>query len=441
MKQFHLIGIKGAGMSSLANLLNDLGHYVQGSDVKEYFFTEDMLKSKNIKILPFNKNNIKKDFIIIVGNAFIDNEESRQAKKLGCLMYDYNQYLAKLCADYFSIAVSGSHGKTTTTNLIHQILIGKIPVNYIIGDGHGGGNKSSEHFIFEACEYKRNFLHYHPNIGVVTNIDYDHPDYYKDIDDVKDAFKDFINQSSLVVYNGDDKLLKNLIPCDKKTISFGLNSDNDYHAENFSNNDRYTYYDLYIKKRFIGKIKIPMFGIHSIYNSLCAIAVTMEIVPDINYIKKRLEQFKTGKRRFEEFVFDKQIIISDYAHHPKEIISTIEAVSVKYPYKKIVIYFQPHTFTRTITFLEDFAKALSLADKVYLREIFSSAREKENIISVNSLAQLIKNSSVINDESYIEEFKKINNSVIIFMGAGDIDRYCEKYIDNLKNNNIFSQTS
>jgi len=278
-------------------------------------------------------------------------------------------------------------------------------------------------------------------MGVITNIDFDHPDYYKDLKDVKDAFRDFIKQSEIVIYNGDDKSLSNVIPKEKKAISFGLNSDNDYYAENFSNNERYSYYDLYIKKRFIGKIKIPIFGIHSIYNTLCAIAVTRQIIPDINFIKNRLLNFKTGKRRFEEYKFDKQVVISDYAHHPKEIISTIDAVSVKHPYKKIVIYFQPHTYTRTIAFLNDFAKALSLSDKVYLREIFSSARENENIISINALAQVIKNSTVINDDSYIDVFKKINNSVIIFMGAGDIDRYCTKYIENLKNNNIFRQTS
>ena len=354
---------------------------------------------------------------------------------IGCTVYTYNQFLAKLCNDYFSIAVSGRM-ENNYDNLIYQILINKIPLNYLIGDGNGGGHKTSKYFVFEACEYKRNFLHYYPKIGVITNIDYDHPDYYKDIDDIKEAFKDFINQSEIVVYNGDDKILKEIIPKGKKNISFGFNKDNDYYAENLSNNENYSYYDLYIKKRFIGKIKIPLFGNHSIYNSLCAIAVTMEIIPDINYIKNQLVHCKTGKRRFEEYLFDKQIIISDYAHHPKEIISTIEAVSVKYPYKKIIIYFQPHTYTRTLAFLDDFVQALLQADKVYLREIFSSAREKDFIISVNALAKLIDNSVVINDDSYIDEFKKLNNCVIIFMGAGDIDRYCMKYIDYLKNNNI-----
>jgi UDP-N-acetylmuramate--alanine ligase len=441
MEVYHLIGIKGAGMSSLACLLQDLGYCVQGSDVNEYFFTEANLAQRKIEILPFNKDNIKKVDNIIVGNAFENNIEHKEALALGCKIFTYNEFIGALSKKYFSIAISGSHGKTTTTNIIKQILALDYPVNYLIGDGQGGGNKASKYFVFEACEYKRHFLYYEPKIAVITNIDYDHPDYYHDIYDVQDAFKKFLKQAEIVVYNGDDPLIKLIIGNNKTKISFGLNNDNDYYAENISNNERYSYYDLYIKKRFIGKIKIPMFGIHSVYNSLCAIATTNQILDDVAKVKTYLAQYKSGKRRFEEHFINKQIIISDYAHHPKEISATIEAVSVKYPYKKIIVYFQPHTYTRTSTFIHAFAEALKIADFVYLREIFASAREHDKKASVNDLAKLIDNSKVINDESYIEEFKKFNNSVIIFMGAGDIDKYCTNYLNKVKNNHKFTQTS
>ncbi|QVK19490.1 UDP-N-acetylmuramate--L-alanine ligase [Mycoplasmatota bacterium] len=437
MLKYHFIGIKGAGMSSLACLLSDYGHFVQGSDVKEEFFTSKNLELRKINIYPFNEENINKELIVIVGNAFIDNVEHQKAKELGCEIYTYYEFLGKLSKKFYSIAVSGSHGKTTTTNLIRQILSKNEKINYLIGDGQGGGNHESELFVFEACEYLRHFLHYFPDIAVVTNIDYDHPDYYKDILDVQSAFKQFIIQSDMVVYNGDDELLKEIIPDNKNKTSYGLKSTNDYYAENISNDHHYTYYDLYIKNKFIGKIKIPLFGIHSIYNSLASIVTSTLLNQNMEDIKECIANFERSKRRFEEHTVDNQVIISDYAHHPKEIKATIEAVNAKYPFKKKVIYFQPHTYTRTITFLKDFAEALSLVDKVYLREIFSSARETNKTISVNDLAKIVNDCEVINDISYIETLKSHEKSVIIFMGAGDIDKYCMIYLDSIKNNNNF----
>lgn len=441
MLKYHLIGIKGAGMSSLACFLADYGHVVQGSDVLEQFFTQKNLELKEINILPFAKKNIDKEFIIIVGNAFIDNEEHLEAKNLGCETYTYYEFLGLLSKKFYSIAVAGSHGKTTTTNLIRQLLSFPREINYLIGDGYGGGNNQSELFVFEACEYKRHFLYYFPNIAVLTNIDYDHPDYYQDISDVQDAFKQFIKQSDILVYNGDDKLLSEIIPSEKQKIAFGLNNKNDFYAENISNDNNNTFYDLYKNNKFLGKIKIPLFGIHSVYNSLAAISLSSIFSENLNIIKEKLSKYNKSKRRFEEQIIGNQIIISDYAHHPTEIKATIDATSVKYPFKKIIIYFQPHTYTRTISFLKDFSDVLSLADKVYLRDIFSSAREIEKTISIFDLAKLIDNCEVINDNSYIDKFKKHPNCIIIFMGAGDIDKNCNLYMDILKKNDNFSKSS
>ncbi len=437
MSHYHFIGIKGAGMSSLACLLSDFGHTVQGSDVLEDFFTTNNLELKKIKIFPFDEKNIKKGIIMIVGNAFLDNEEHQKAIELGCEIYTYYEFLGKLSKSFQSIAVSGSHGKTTTTSLIYQILSKQKDINYLIGDGQGGGNSESNLFVFEACEYQRHFLHYFPKVAIITNVDYDHPDYYKDIKDVQSAFKQFMIQSDVIIYNGDDPYLTEIIPAHKQVISYGLNKHHDYYAENISNDHHFSYYDLYIKNKFISKIKIPLFGMHSVYNSLAAIVTCQLFIDDINVIKMALTEYHKSKRRFEEQVCSDQVIISDYAHHPKEIASTIEAIRCKYPFKKIIIYFQPHTFTRTISFLKDFATQLSLADKVYLRKIFSSARENEQTISVYDLAKLIEGCEVINDDSYLNELKNHKNSVIVFMGAGDIDKYCTIYIDSFKNNHKF----
>lgn len=429
---YHFIGIKGAGLSSLACLLHDLGLEVQGSDVSEYFYTEDNLIKRKIKILPFDHNNIKKEYTVIVGNAFLNNEEHKEAMKLGCEVYTYNEYVGLLSKKYFSVAVSGTHGKTTTTNMIKQILAAKEPVNFLIGDGQGGGAPNNDLFVFEACEYRRHFLKYWPKVLVITNIDYDHPDYFTDIKDVQDAFSTLVAQSTKVVYNGDDACVRAIIPHDKDSSSFGLDKDNTYHAENITNDHRYTYYDLYIHDKYLTQIKIPLFGSAAVYNSLAAIATTHTLVNDIGLLKNILANYVTSKRRFEEVIINNQVIISDYAHHPTEIKATLDAIHVKYPFRRVIVYFQPHTYSRTIALFKEFCESLSLADKVYLREIFSSAREHEAIISINHLSEAINNSEVINDDEYIEEFAKYNNAVIVFMGAGDIDKLYAKYIQKMQ---------
>ncbi|MDF2699705.1 MAG: murC [Haloplasmataceae bacterium] len=434
MAKFHFIGIKGAGMSSLACLLHDYGHEVRGSDVLDYFFTMKKLEKRNILMLPFSVSNIDKSYIIIVGNAFLDNEEHLLAKELGCEIYTYYEYLGILSKRFNSIGITGSHGKTTTTNLIRQILEYKDNINYLIGDGQGGGNSDTDLFVFEACEYRRHFLYYFPKMAVITNLDFDHPDYYKDIYDVRDAFVDYINQSEIIVYNGDDELLKTIIPKNKKTISFGLNPKNEFYAENISNDANYTSFDLYYNSKYKTNIKIPTFGIHSVYNALAAISATWQFIGNIEIIKDRLFKYIKSERRFQEkLLSNNQIIINDYAHHPKEIKATIEAAMCKYPFKKIIVYFQPHTYTRTITFLKEFGESLSQANKVYLREIFSSAREHNQIISINDLGKIIDKSQVINDNSYVDEFQKYKEAVIIFMGAGDIDRNYDYYLDAIEN--------
>ncbi len=435
---FYFIGIKGAGMSSLACLLKDYGYEVIGSDVEEYFFTEDNLAKHDIPILPFNKDNIKANYTVIVGNAFFNNEEHVRAQELGCEIYTYNEYLGLLSRKFNSIAISGTHGKTTTTNLIKQILESKEKINYLIGDGQGGGSKESNYFVFEACEYRRHFLKYYPNTLVITNIDYDHPDYFVNIEDVQDAFGKLVAQSKKVLYNGDDELVKVIIPKDKLSISFGLQADNDFYADNISNDQRYTYFDLYIKNKYISQIKVPLFGTHVVYNSLAALAATYDIINDIDIIKEVLKNFVNSKRRFEELIINNQVIISDYAHHPTEIKATLESIHLKYPFKKVIVYFQPHTYSRTIKLFDKFCESLSLADKVYLREIFSSAREHDATISINDLAKAINKSEVINDDSYLEEFPKYHNAVIVFMGAGDIDKLFSKYIEKIQKKDNFS---
>src|SRR5699024_7997252 len=174
MTIYHFVGIKGTGMSALAHILHDAGEKVQGSDVDQYFFTEDALRKKNIPMLPFSKDNIKEDYVVIAGNAFPDHhEEIKEAKRKGVKLYKYHDFLGEILNKYTSIAVTGVHGKTSTTCLLSHVLEENFPVSYLIGDGTGLGSADSEYFAFEACEYRRHFLAYEPDYAIITNLDYD----------------------------------------------------------------------------------------------------------------------------------------------------------------------------------------------------------------------------------------------------------------------------
>src|SRR5699024_5073602 len=178
MTTYHFIGIKGTGMSALAQILHDSGEKVQGSDVEQRFFTQAALEQKGIPILPFAKENIDSSYTIIAGNSFTeDNIEIKEAKEKGIPFYRYHELLGEWLKQYTSLAVTGAHGKTSTTGLLAHEFNKAYPISYLIGDGTGQGHVDSEYFIFEACEYRRHFLHYKPDYAIMTNIDFDHPDY------------------------------------------------------------------------------------------------------------------------------------------------------------------------------------------------------------------------------------------------------------------------
>ena len=204
MTHYHFVGIKGAGMSSLAQIMHDLGHEVQGSDIEKYVFTEGALKNKGIKILPFSVDNIHEGMVVIQGNAFPDtHEEIVRAHELKLDVIRYHDFLGQVINQYTSVAVTGAHGKTSTTGLLSHVMNGDKKTSFLIGDGTGMGLPGSDYFAFEACEYRRHFLSYHPDYAIMTNIDYDHPDYFKNIDDVASAFQEMANNVKKLLLLGE----------------------------------------------------------------------------------------------------------------------------------------------------------------------------------------------------------------------------------------------
>ncbi|RSK28208.1 UDP-N-acetylmuramate--L-alanine ligase [Bacillus sp. HMF5848] len=427
MTVYHFVGIKGTGMSALAQVLHDMKLEVQGSDVNKRFFTQQALEEKGICILPFDKENIKPDFTVIAGNAFPDNhEEIVAAKELGAPVIRYHEFLGAFMKKFTSVAVSGAHGKTSTTGLLAHVISGAKPTSFLIGDGTGRGTENSEYFIFEACEYRRHFLSYHPDYAIMTNIDFDHPDYFSNVDDVFSAFQEMAWQVNKgIIACGDDEHLQR-IQAKVPVMFYGFNEDNDFQAQNIVKSTEGTTFDVFVRNTFFASFFIPAYGNHNVLNSLAVIALCHYEDIDVETIQSRLKTHKGVKRRFTEKKVGNQILIDDYAHHPTEISATIEAARQKYPDREIVAVFQPHTYSRTQTFLNDFAVSLRQADQTYLCDIFGSAREHAGKLSIHDLQQLIDKSEII-EEADMSILRTHKDGVIIFMGAGDVQKFQVAY--------------
>ena len=435
---YHLIGIKGAGMSALAQVLYDLGYEVQGSDKETHFFTEDALKEKGIKMLPFDENNIKEGMTIIQGNTFKnDNPEVQKALELNLTIYTYQEMLAKLTEKFKSICISGCHGKTTTTSMMAHVLDNLKGCNYLIGDATGKAKKENEYFTLESCEYQRHFLSYDPDYVIITNIDLDHTDYYKDIDDVIDAYKSFAQKADkMVIACGDDPYTHTL-EIDPPIFFYGLKEDNDIIAKDVEYTENGISFDVLVEENYYGHFDIPFYGKHMLLNALAVISVCYYERMDAKEVAKQLKTFKGARRRFTETKVGNNILVDDYAHHPVEIKATIKSAMQKYPDKEIVAVFQPHTFTRVQEFGSEFAEVLNLAHKSYVLDIHPAREKQEDFpdITSDNILKELKNGEHINMDEY-SKLSDYENTVILFMSPNDLSPLENGCLEEMKNKNL-----
>lgn len=420
--KYYCIGIKGAGMSTLANILSDLGNEVSGyDDTVKYKFTEEGLKSRGIKIY-HEPHPIDNDTIVTYSKAFSDNHpEIKRVKELGLTIRDYNQVVGDVTSMFETIGVCGTHGKTTTSLLISDILNNTLGCNYFVGDGTGHANKSNKLFVIESDEFNKHFLAYHPTVAVITNIELDHTECYPGgIEEIKQAFREFGNKSELIVACGDDANIRD-ITFDKKVIYYGFNDNNDVVAKNVMLTDKGALFDVYINGSLFDSYELPLFGKHMILNALSSIIIANKYNIDKESIKKYIKNFRGAKRRFKEEKINGYIIIDDYAHHPTEIEVTIDAARQKYPNKEIVAIFLPNTYSRTEVLLNDFAKALSKADKSYIMDIYCDRELQSDYPNVNSdlLIEKIKNAEKISIDT-VDKLFKHKGSVLCFMSCTNI---------------------
>lgn len=420
----YFIGIKGTGMSALACILHDLGKEVAGSDLDKHFFTEEPLIARNIHIDSFNKENIKDGIEVIIGNAFNDDfEEVIEAKNNPTVTcYRYHEYLGKLMENYISISVAGSHGKTTTTGMLSSMMDEYFPTGYLIGDGTGVIHEDSRYLCVESCEYRRHFLAYHPDYAIITNVEIDHVDYFKSVNDYRKAYEEFSNniKKALVVF-GDDEEARQL-SITQPHYWYGENENNDFRAINIIETTTFMEFDLLFKNELQYRFKLPFVGRHLLWNSVAVIAIgILEGIP-LTLIEKGLANFKGVKRRFVIEEIGDNVYIDDYAHHPTEVSITIDAARKRYPDRKLVAIFKPHRVSRVFYFADQFADALKKADEVFLCDFTSIDDKEEGIdIDISYLQKRIPNSKILveNDEG-AKVLAAESPAVYLFMSSKDI---------------------
>lgn len=448
-KRVHFIGIGGISMSALAEILLEKNFQVSGSDTKSSKTTE-RLKSKGAKIyIGQISKNITPDINLVVYTAAIseNNEELLQAQNLKIPLMDRAEFLGEIMKGHkYNVAVSGTHGKTTTTSMLSSITLeANIDPTILVGGNLDiiGGNVrigNSPYFITEACEYKESFLKFFPFIGVILNIDADHLDYYKDIDEIQKAFIKFaklIPQEGYLVCCADDKRMGEVISnANCNIISYGIER-GEVTAKNilFDGEGR-ALFEVYKSDKKLFSLNLSVPGKHNILNALASISVSLILNISIDNIKEGLKNFKGTHRRFE--IKGKRkgvVVIDDYAHHPTEIKATLNTAR-NYPHERIVCVFQPHTFSRTISLFKEFTAAFDNVDELILADIFAAREKDTGEVSSSMLCdELVKrgiNCRNIKDFNsivqYLNDILK-EGDILLTIGAGDIFQVGELYLN------------
>lgn len=451
-KTAYLVGIKGVAMTSLAIFLSEKGFEVTGSDVTDIFPTDKILAKHKIKVKEgFSETNIDKNYSVAVvtgAHGGMTNIESVQAKKLGIPTYMHGEFLGREMEGKFGISIAGCHGKTTTSSITAFLLdksglgpsyaIGTAEINGLGAAGHFGHGKF---FIAEADEYMTcpktdstpRMLWQNPKILVITSIDYDHPDAFADIDDVKNAYLSFtekLKEDAIVIVCIDDiNVASILAQIKRQVITYGFSPRADFQIDRFSAEEGISFMSIKHKNITLGNFMLSIAGKHNMTNAAAAIIVGEQLGIGRDIIKKNIRLYTGCKRRFEKIANVGNVILyDDYAHHPAEIQATLSAVKLWYPKRRIIAIFQPHTFSRTKVLLSDFAKSFSYADLALICDIYPSAREKpDSSINSNMLSlaanKYKRNAYYLAGKKQILSFLDKNlkeKDLIITMGAGNI---------------------
>jgi UDP-N-acetylmuramate--alanine ligase len=436
----HFVGIGGIGMSGIAELLLNLGYKVSGSDTASTDITERLKSLGGTVYKGHHGNRIEGADVVVISSAISpDNPEVIAAAQTSVPVIPRAEMLAELMRLKYSIAVAGAHGKTTTTSLIASVLAkGGLDPTVVIGGklksiGSNALLGQGNFIVAEADESDGSFLKYSPAIAVVTNIDREHLDFYRDIDDIKNAFIEFIDRIpfyGLAVLCLDNEFVQDIIPKIKKRYTtYGMSSQADFHVKNISIEGLKSRYKVYRHGKNLGEIILNLPGIHNVYNSMAGIAVGMELGIPFDIIKNALETLQGVQRRLEIKGEAKGItVVDDYGHHPTEIKTTLQAAKESWPDKRIVVVFQPHRYTRTKALFDDFTRAFYQSDHLLILPVYSAGEKKIEGVDSISLCEGIASHGhkevtyIEGHESAVTYLNSIlrKNDILLTQGAGDV---------------------
>jgi UDP-N-acetylmuramate--alanine ligase len=442
-KRAHLIGIGGVSMSPLAEVLCGMGITVTGSDINDSETVKHLrCLGIDVKIGHRASNIAGADFVIRTAAAHDDNPEIVSARALGIPVFERTQAWGSMMRSYKNaICVSGTHGKTTTTSMITHIFTmaekdptvmigGTLP---LLNSGYRVGN--GETIIMEACEYYNSYLSFFPTVAVVLNIDADHLDFFKDLDDIKNSFKCFaelVPPSGFIVANADDKnTMDTLSKLGRELLSFGFSDKARVHGENVLMTYSGSEFDVVYDGKCYAHVKLQVPGMHNVSNALAAAAAAIALEIPAEAIEKGLYGFTGAGRRFEyKGEYKGAKVYDDYAHHPKELHALLEMATC-IGYKRVICVFQPHTYSRTKALFDDFVSELKAADKVYLAQIYAAREDNEVGIYSKDLARKIPGAVCCESFEEIESLLRADagaGDLVITVGAGDIYKVGEALV-------------
>ncbi len=452
-REIHFVGIGGIGMSGIAEILHNLNYKVTGSDIKESETTKH-LSSRGIKVfIGHSESNLINPHVVVVSSAISsDNPEVRVAKERGIPVIPRAEMLAELGRLKYGILIAGAHGKTTTTSLVATILAeaGFDPTMIIGGKLKAiGGNAKlgqGDFFVAEADESDGSFLKLNPTIAVITNIDNEHLDYFKNIEELKKAFLKFANKIPFygtAVVCIENEHSKEIIPhIERKCITYGYSKEANYYAKNIVSYGRTMSFDLYVGEAFVDTFMVPLPGEHNVLNALAAIATSFELQIPLGTIRKALATFSGVHRRFELKGECKGIqIFDDYGHHPTEIKATLRAARKCFIENRLIVIFQPHRYTRTRDLMDEFSNSFKEADLLYLMDIYSAGEKPIEGVNAKVLFEKIvrtkgKDVNYIphKDELLVHLKNHVRSGDIIFtIGAGDVYKVGEELLRIIRN--------
>ena len=450
IKKIHFVGIGGIGMSGIAEVLLNLGYQVSGSDLQDSVITQRLKKCGATIYMGHKAENLKNAQVVVTSTAVAgDNPEVIKAHELKIPVIPRAEMLAELMRMKYGIAISGTHGKTTTTSLIATVFVhaGLDPTAVVGGRVKGMGSNAklgkSDFLVAEADESDKSFLKLSPTICVVTNIELEHTDHYKDLQEIINCFVEFLNKVpfyGVVIACVDDKNVKSILPrLKRKYVSYGIDSLADYSAKNIKFDGFTTSFDCFYQGQELGQVTYHLGGKHNVLNVLATIATSRECGITFKKITGALKKFAGVERRLQiKGEKNGVLVIDDYGHHPTEIKATLQTCKKSLPGRRIITIFQPHRYTRTRDLYHEFLSAFHDTDKLYMVDIYAASEKPIAGVSSRKLVEdLNKNGK---DVLYVKDLQKLKNTlkaevkkndVVLTLGAGNIYKFGEEFLDAL----------